>query len=92
MSVAIDLSGKDALITGASQGLGAATARALHAAGCRVAINHPGLETTAADAGAVADELNAVRPDSARAVALLARSPKPSYLCGFMQTFYFPIF
>ena len=69
MSVAIDLSGKDALITGASQGLGAATARALHAAGCRVAINHPGLEATAADAGAIAGELNAVRPDSARAVA-----------------------
>ena len=68
MSVAINLSDRDALITGASQGLGAATARALHAAGCRVAINHPGLETTAADAGAIADELNAVRPDSARTV------------------------
>jgi len=36
----IDLSGKAALITGASQGLGAAIAGALHAAGAAVAINY----------------------------------------------------
>lgn len=69
MSFEINLSGKDALVTGASQGLGAATARVLHAAGCRVALNHPDLETTAADAEAIAGELNAARADSARAVA-----------------------
>ena len=65
MSFEINLSGKDALVTGASQGLGAATARVLHAAGCRVALNHPDLETTAADAEAIAGELNAARADSA---------------------------
>ena len=37
--IAIDLAGKVALITGASQGLGAATARTLHAAGASVIIN-----------------------------------------------------
>jgi 3-oxoacyl-[acyl-carrier protein] reductase len=35
----IDLSGKVALVTGASQGLGSATTRALHAAGATVVIN-----------------------------------------------------
>ncbi|SVD93933.1 uncharacterized protein METZ01_LOCUS446787, partial [marine metagenome] len=56
MSVAIDLSGKDAIVTGASQGLGAATARALHAAGCRVALNHPGVKQTTADVETIAAE------------------------------------
>ena len=36
----IDLSGKTALITGGGQGLGRATAEALHAAGANVAINY----------------------------------------------------
>ena len=69
MSVAIDLSGRDALVTGASQGLGAATARTLHTAGCRVALNHPGVEQTTADAEVIATELNSIRADSARTVA-----------------------
>ena len=69
MSVAIDLSGKDAVVTGASQGLGAATARAFHAAGCRVALNHPGTEETAADAEVIAAELNSIRAESACAIA-----------------------
>lgn len=38
--IPIDLSGKRALITGASQGLGAATAEILHAAGAHVLINY----------------------------------------------------
>jgi 3-oxoacyl-[acyl-carrier protein] reductase len=38
--VAIDLSGKAALVTGAGQGLGAAAAEALGAAGARVAVNY----------------------------------------------------
>ena len=36
----IDLSGKTAIITGASQGIGLATAKSLHAAGANVVINY----------------------------------------------------
>jgi 3-oxoacyl-[acyl-carrier protein] reductase len=38
--IAEDLAGKSALITGASTGIGAAVARALAAAGCRIAIHY----------------------------------------------------
>ncbi len=41
MSIAIDLSGLTALVTGSSQGIGAETARLLHQAGARVVLNHP---------------------------------------------------
>ena len=41
MSIAIDLSGLTALVTGSSQGIGAETARLLHQAGARVILNHP---------------------------------------------------
>jgi 3-oxoacyl-[acyl-carrier protein] reductase len=69
MSVAIDLAGRVALVTGSSQGIGAAIARALHAAGARVGLNHPGLGDgqTLRDAEAIAAELNGARPDSATA-------------------------
>ena len=36
----IDLTGRTAIITGASQGLGQATAEALHAAGANVVVNY----------------------------------------------------
>lgn len=67
MSVEIDLTGKVALVTGASQGIGAATARLLHEAGASVVINHPdaGEGKTATDAEALALELESVRPSSA---------------------------
>ena len=70
MSIAIDLSGiptATALVTGASQGIGAATARTLHLAGARVVINHPDLTggRIAQDAQRLADELNLLRGDSA---------------------------
>ena len=38
--VEIDLCGKTAIVTGASQGLGAATARVLHRAGANVIVNY----------------------------------------------------
>jgi 3-oxoacyl-[acyl-carrier protein] reductase len=61
------LSGKAALVTGSSQGIGAEIARALHRAGARVVINHPGLDggKTAADSLTLVAELNLDRSDSA---------------------------
>lgn len=67
--IPIDLSGKVALITGASQGIGAQIARTFHRAGATVVLNHPGLANTAADARALADELNVHRTDSAVVIA-----------------------
>ena len=36
----IDLTGKTAIVTGSSQGIGLVTAKALHAAGANVVINY----------------------------------------------------
>jgi 3-oxoacyl-[acyl-carrier protein] reductase len=74
--IPIDLSGKVALITGASQGIGAQIARTLHQAGATVVINHPGFPNTAADAQALADELNVRRTDSARVIAADVSKPE----------------
>jgi 3-oxoacyl-[acyl-carrier protein] reductase len=67
MSVSIDLAGKTALVTGASQGIGAEIARLLHQAGARVVINHPDSAdgTTRNDANSLSAELNAARAGSA---------------------------
>ncbi len=68
MSISIDLSGKTALVTGASQGIGAEIARTFHRAGANVLLNHPDATNgqTAQQAASIADELNALRTDSAR--------------------------
>jgi 3-oxoacyl-[acyl-carrier protein] reductase len=67
MSIIIDLSGHVALVTGSSQGIGAATVRVLHRAGATVVINHPdtGDGAPSRDAQRLADELGALRPGSA---------------------------
>ena len=65
MSITLDLSGKVALITGASQGIGAEMARRFHVAGASVILNHPDIGTTRADAEQLAATLNAARPNSA---------------------------
>src|SRR3954470_968260 len=67
MSKTIDLAGKTALITGASQGIGAAIAAPLHASGARVILNHPDSPDgkTRADATALADRLASAREGSA---------------------------
>ncbi|KAF0179441.1 MAG: dehydrogenase [Limisphaerales bacterium] len=69
MAIAIDLSGKVALVTGASQGIGAQIARTFHAAGATIVLNHPDLGSTRADAEHLAGELNALRLDSADVLA-----------------------
>lgn len=55
----IDLSGKTAIVTGASQGLGAATARMLHRAGANVVVNYVGLGANQANAESIVSELGA---------------------------------
>ncbi len=65
MSITLDLSGKVALITGASQGIGAEMARRFHSAGASVILNHPDIGTTRADAEQLAATLNTARPNSA---------------------------
>ena len=69
MATTIDLTGKVAIITGASQGIGAQMARTFHAAGATVVLNHPDLGPTRADADRLAAELNTLRPDSADVLA-----------------------
>ncbi len=67
MATVIDLSGSTALVTGASQGIGAAIARALHGAGAAVVINHPDSPDgkTREDSLALAALLNGARAGSA---------------------------
>jgi len=69
MAISIDLTGRIALITGASQGIGAQIARTFHAAGATVLLNHPDVGTTRVDADRLAAELNVVRAGSAAALA-----------------------
>ena len=69
MNITIDLRGKIALVTGASQGIGAQVARTFHAAGAGVVLNHPGIGTTGEDAQRIADELNTLRAGSADVIA-----------------------
>jgi 3-oxoacyl-[acyl-carrier protein] reductase len=74
--ITIDLTGKIALITGASQGIGAQIARTFHQAGATVVLNHPGLLNTAIDAQTIADELNGLRTDSAYIIAADVSKPE----------------
>jgi len=75
MSISIDLSGKVALVTGASQGIGAQIARTFHRAGATVALNHPDVGSTRQDAGTLAAELNGIRAGSAHVVAANVADP-----------------
>lgn len=68
MPVTIDLSEKTALITGASQGIGATIARHLHQAGAHVWINHINQPVPREQAQQLADELNRARAHSAFAI------------------------
>lgn len=69
MSIEINLAQKVVLITGASQGIGAQMAQLFHRAGATVALNHPDIGTSRQDAETLVNQLNALRPQSACAVA-----------------------
>ncbi|MSR43133.1 MAG: SDR family oxidoreductase [Pedosphaera sp.] len=75
MSITVDLSSKIALITGASQGIGAQIARTFHGAGATVILNHPGLGGTGADAEKISAELNSARAASAHVAAADVSQP-----------------
>ncbi|MDQ3624158.1 MAG: 3-oxoacyl-ACP reductase FabG [Verrucomicrobiota bacterium] len=65
MSLRIDLAGSIALVTGASQGIGAQIARTFHRAGSIVVLNHHDVGTARDDAEALGATLNAARANSA---------------------------
>ena len=75
MGISINLSGQIALITGASQGIGAQMARTFHSAGATIVLNHPGFGHTGADAATIAAELNATRLASAHVAAADVSQP-----------------
>ncbi|HET8763365.1 MAG TPA: SDR family NAD(P)-dependent oxidoreductase, partial [Gemmatimonadales bacterium] len=67
MTVNIDLSGQGALVTGGSRGIGLAIAKALHAAGARVAIAARDLDRARAAAAEIGEGSLALRCDVADA-------------------------
>ena len=86
-SIAVStLDGQVALITGGSRRVGAAVARALHAAGANLLIHN---RTSAAAAQALADELNGTRPDSAavHAADLLEGGAAPGLIGAALAAF-----
>lgn len=76
MSIIIDLSNQVALVTGASQGIGAEIARTLHRAGASVVLNHQDQEGPRVDAETIAAALNADRAESALTIAADVRDPE----------------
>lgn len=70
--IQIDLSGKVAVVTGASQGLGETTARLFHSAGAKVAVNYVDMGANKANAQRIAAELG----ERAIAVEADVRSPE----------------
>ncbi len=80
------LAGQTVLITGGARRLGAACARALHAAGANVVIHH---RTSTRDAATLLDTFNALRPDSAFGLQadLLETARLPDLVTAAIQRF-----
>jgi pteridine reductase len=80
------LAGQTVLITGGARRLGAASARALHAAGANVVIHHL---TSTQDAATLIGACNAIRPDSAIAVQadLLDTACLPELIAAAIERF-----
>ncbi len=77
MSIQIDLSGKTALVTGASKGIGRATALALAQAGAQVIVHYGNSEKEAA---AVVDEIRSVGGKAEKVAADLRTAEGPRVL------------
>ncbi len=83
MSISIDLTGQVALVTGSTRGIGLAIARALHGAGCRVAVHGRdpararavAAELGEGAAGVACDVAKATEVESAVAAAEAALGP-----------------
>jgi pteridine reductase len=80
------LAGQTVLITGGARRLGAASARALHAAGANIVIHHL---KSAQDAATLVAAFNATRPDSAMAVQadLLNTARLPDLVAAAIHSF-----
>ncbi len=77
-----DLSGKTALVTGATGGIGGAIARALHAQGATVAISGTRREVLDALAGELKDRVHVIPGDLANKDSVEALVPKADELMG----------
>jgi len=77
-----DLSGKTALVTGATGGIGGAIARALHAQGATVAISGTRREVLDALAGELKDRVHVIPGDLANKDSVEALVPKAEELMG----------
>jgi 3-oxoacyl-[acyl-carrier protein] reductase len=77
-----DLSGKTALVTGATGGIGGAIARALHAQGATVAISGTRREVLDAFAGELKDRVHVIPGDLANKDSVEALVPKADELMG----------
>jgi 3-oxoacyl-[acyl-carrier protein] reductase len=71
-----DLTGRRALVTGASGGIGGAIARALHRQGAIVALSGTRVSTLEAEAGALGDRVHVVPTDLADGAAVDALVPE----------------